>query len=308
MVVALGGRLIGHRSAPFAVRSCAALSSLGFNFFMGLLGCAFVTQLATRPMFKIEALPAFTDNYIWLLQDDATQRCAAVDPGDAAPVLNWLQDHPDWQLSDILITHHHHDHVGGVERLRAETGARVYGPAAENIPARDEALSDGQRIRVLDKELQVIAVPGHTLGHIAYFHADAEQPWLLSGDTLFAAGCGRLFEGTPEQMFESLQRLAAMPDRTLIYCTHEYTLSNLRFAQAVEPSNRDIQQRTREVTALREANRFSLPTRMDIERATNPFLRSGFARVQQAASEHSGRKLEADVAVFAALRAWKDSF
>ncbi|MCQ4297339.1 hydroxyacylglutathione hydrolase [Pseudomonas stutzeri] len=259
-------------------------------------------------MLKIEALPAFTDNYIWLLQDDATQRCVAVDPGDAAPVLSWLQSHPDWQLSDILITHHHHDHVGGVERLKTQTGARVYGPAAENIPARDEALSDGQRIRVLDKELQAIAVPGHTLGHIAYFHADAEQPWLLSGDTLFAAGCGRLFEGTPEQMFDSLQRLATMPDRTLIYCTHEYTLSNLRFSQAVEPSNPDIQNRMREVTELREANRFSLPTRMDIERATNPFLRSGVAAVQHAASEQSGRKLEGDVAVFAALRAWKDRF
>ncbi|BFN27973.1 hydroxyacylglutathione hydrolase [Pseudomonas sp. SCT] len=259
-------------------------------------------------MLKIEALPAFTDNYIWLLQDDATQRCAAVDPGDAAPVLSWLQDHPDWRLSDILITHHHHDHVGGVERLKTQTGARVYGPAAENIPARDEALSDGQRIRVLDKDLEVIAVPGHTLGHIAYVHSDAEQPWLLSGDTLFAAGCGRLFEGTPEQMFASLQRLASLPDDTLVYCTHEYTLSNLRFAQAVEPYNQEIQQRVREVTVLREENHFSLPTRMNIERATNPFLRSSVEAVQQAASEHCGRRLEDNVAVFAALRAWKDRF
>jgi hydroxyacylglutathione hydrolase len=130
----------------------------------------------------------------------------------------------------------------------------------------------------------------------------------LSGDTLFAAGCGRLFEGTPEQMFASLQRLAALPDGTLIYCTHEYTLSNLRFAQAVEPYNQEIEQRVREVTALREGNHFSLPTRMDIERATNPFLRSSVEAVRQAASGHCGRRLEDDVAVFAALRAWKDHF
>lgn len=287
---------------------CTALSSLGFIFFIGLLGCAFVTPLATRPMLKIEALPAFTDNYIWLLQDDATQRCAVVDPGDAGPVLDWLQDHTGWQLSDILITHHHHDHVGGVERLKLQTGARVYGPAAENIPARDEALSDSQRIRVLDHELLVMAVPGHTLGHIAYFHNDAEQPWLLSGDTLFAAGCGRLFEGTAEQMFESLQRLAAVPDHTLIYCTHEYTLSNLRFAQAVEPGNPVIKKRVREVTELRDADRISLPTRLDVERETNPFLRSDVAAVRQAACAQSGRDLEGPVAVFAALRAWKDRF
>ncbi len=265
-------------------------------------------SIGDPPMLKIEALPAFTDNYIWLLLDEATQRCAAVDPGDATPVLKWLRDHSDWQLSDILITHHHHDHVGGVERLKTQTGARVHGPAAENIPVRDEALSDGQHLEVLGTDLQVVAVPGHTLGHIAYFHADPVQPWLLCGDTLFAAGCGRLFEGTPEQMFRSLQRLADTPDSTLVYCTHEYTLSNLRFARAVEPDNPAIGKRMREVTELRESNRFSLPSRMDIERATNPFLRCGVAAVQHAASERSGGQLDGDVAVFAALRAWKDAF
>ena len=264
--------------------------------------------LGDPSMFKIEALPAFTDNYIWLLQNDASRRCVAVDPGDAAPVLGWLLAHPGWQLSDILVTHHHHDHVGGVERLKAHTGARVHGPAAEKIPARDESLSDGQHIEVLGKRLEVIAVPGHTLGHIAYFHADPEQPWLLSGDTLFAAGCGRLFEGTPEQMFESLKRLASVPDHTLIYCTHEYTLSNLRFAQAVEPNNADIAKRISEVTQLREAGCFSLPSRLDIERRTNPFLRGDIETVRQAAIQHSGSQLDGEVAVFAALRAWKDRF
>ncbi|MBE7374692.1 hydroxyacylglutathione hydrolase [Pseudomonas lopnurensis] len=259
-------------------------------------------------MLKIEALPAFTDNYIWLLQDDVTRQCAAVDPGDAAPVLAWLQAHPGWQLSDILVTHHHHDHVGGVQRLKADTGARVYGPAAENIPARDEALGDNQHIQVLGHDLQVIAVPGHTLGHIAYFHADAEHPWLLCGDTLFAAGCGRLFEGSAAQMFDSLQRLASTPDNTLIYCTHEYTQSNLRFAQAVEPGNRQIAERVRTVAEWRAADRISLPTTLEIERATNPFLRSGIAAVREAARQHSGSRLDSDVEVFAALRAWKDRF
>lgn len=259
-------------------------------------------------MLKIEALPAFSDNYIWLICDDAARQCAVVDPGDAAPVREWLHSHADWQLSDILVTHHHPDHVGGVQQLRSETGARVFGPASENIPARDEALAGGERIRVLGRELQVFAVPGHTLGHIAYYHDDAGQPWLLSGDTLFAAGCGRLFEGTAEQMFASLQRLASLPERTLVYCTHEYTLSNLRFAQAVEPDNADLAARLRQVSELRAAGGISVPTNLALERLTNPFLRCAVAAVGAAASRHSGRPLGSEVEVFAALRAWKDHF
>ena len=209
-------------------------------------------------MIKIDALPAFSDNYIWLLQDSGQQRCAVIDPGDAAPVLAWLNAHPGWRLSDILITHHHHDHVGGIAQLKAATGARVVGPARETIPERDRALSDGDSVEVLGHTLSVIEVPGHTLGHIAYYQA--EQHWLFCGDTLFAAGCGRLFEGSPAQMHASLQRLAALPDRTLVYCTHEYTLSNLRFAQAVEPDNAQIAERLRQVAAWREAGQISLPS------------------------------------------------
>lgn len=259
-------------------------------------------------MLKIEALPAFTDNYIWLLQDSAQRHCVAVDPGDAEPVLAWLAAHPDWQLTDILITHHHHDHVGGVLHLKERTGARVYGPADEKIPGRDYALQDNQRIRVLDHELLILAVPGHTLGHIAYYHPDERQPWLLSGDTLFAAGCGRLFEGTPQQMYASLLRLAALPDQTLIYCTHEYTLSNLLFAKAVEPDNAEVAKRLQDVTELRAANRCSLPSRLALEHATNPFLRSSEATVCRAARMRSGTILEQPADVFAALRAWKDHF
>ncbi|MBM7062040.1 hydroxyacylglutathione hydrolase [Pseudomonas sp. UL073] len=258
-------------------------------------------------MIQIDALPAFTDNYLWLLQDAATRCCAVVDPGDAAPVLDWLAAHPGWQLSDILVTHHHHDHVGGVERLKQATGATVYGPAKENIPARDVALADGQRISVLGLDFEILEVPGHTLGHIAYYHA-AAQPLLFCGDTLFAAGCGRLFEGTPAQMYASLSRLAALPGNTLVYCTHEYTLSNLRFARAVEPDNPAIAKRFAEVSAWRDAGRISLPSTIALEQATNPFLRSQEPAVARQADERSGPLEATPSAVFASLRAWKDRF
>lgn len=258
-------------------------------------------------MLKIDALPAFTDNYIWLLQDTQRQHCAVVDPGDAAPVQAWLDANPGWQLTDILITHHHHDHVGGVQQLKARYGAKVYGPATEKIPALDQGLADGQRIRILEHDLNVIEVPGHTLGHIAYFHAATDTPWLLSGDTLFAAGCGRLFEGTAAQMFASLQRLAALPAHTLVYCTHEYTLSNLRFALAVEPENQQIAERFEKVSQLREAGQISLPSDLHTELATNPFLRCNEPAVV-AACQNRGQQSENPQAVFAALRAWKDNF
>ncbi len=259
-------------------------------------------------MLRIDALPAFSDNYIWLLQDPQQQRCAVVDPGDAQPVLNWLHSHPGWTLSDILITHHHPDHIAGIAALKAATGARVAGPALEQIPARDLALEDGSRLQVLGLDWRVLHVPGHTLGHVAYLHSDTEAPLLFCGDTLFAAGCGRLFEGTAEQMFESLSRLAALPDATLVYCTHEYTLSNLRFAAAVEPDNPVIQQRLAEVTRLRAEQRISLPSSIALEKASNPYLRTGETSVKQIAALREGRQNLAPVAVFAALRRWKDSF
>ena len=259
-------------------------------------------------MIQIDALPAFTDNYLWLLQDARRKCCAVVDPGDAAPVQQWLDAHPGWQLTDIVVTHHHPDHIGGVAQLKAATGARVLGPALENIPQRDVALEDGQHIEVLGLDWQVLHVPGHTLGHIAYFHADPQRPLLLCGDTLFAAGCGRLFEGTPQQMHHSLSRLAALPEQTLVYCTHEYTLSNLRFACAVEPENVDIQARFDEVTRLREKDQISLPTTIGMEKATNPFLRSHSPAVRKVAMTRSGADNLSEQAVFAAIRSWKDQF
>jgi hydroxyacylglutathione hydrolase len=255
-------------------------------------------------MIQISALPAFTDNYIWLLQDHRSQRCAVVDPGDAAPVEAWLDAHPDWVLSDILITHHHHDHVGGVERLKHISGATVYGPASENIPARDVALQDNDTASVLGWDFDVYAVPGHTLGHIAYYH----HGLLFCGDTLFAAGCGRLFEGTPDQMHHSLSRLAALPEDTLVYCTHEYTLSNLKFAAAVEPTNTDIAARLEKVTQQRQNGVMTLPSTLALEKLTNPFLRTGETLVKQKVDERAGAQNRAPSEVFAALRAWKDKF
>lgn len=259
-------------------------------------------------MIQIQALPAFSDNYIWLLQDLSTRHCAVVDPGDSTPVLAWLQDHPDWQLTDILITHHHNDHVGGVVAIKQVTGARVLGPASESISARDVALQDDQHIEVLGRSWQVIDVPGHTAGHIAFYHNDAQQPLLFSGDTLFAAGCGRLFEGTPQQMHASLSRLAALPEHTAIYCAHEYTLSNLRFAQAVEPHNIDIAQRLAQVSQWRAEKRISLPTELALERRTNPFLRVHETSVKEKADEWNGRDNGSPVEVFASLRDWKNNF
>ncbi len=258
-------------------------------------------------MIVIDALPAFTDNYLWLLQEPLSKRCAVVDPGDATPVLNWLAANPEWQLSDILITHHHPDHVGGVLQLKAQTGARVHGPANETIPGRDHALDDGDSLEVLGLTLHVMAVPGHTLGHIVYFHP-AAQPLLFSGDTLFAGGCGRLFEGSPAQMHHSLQRLAQLPSNTLIYCTHEYTLSNLQFAQAVEPQNGQIAQRLAEVKNLRAQGVITLPSNMALELATNPFLRAHEACVKEQIDQRDNCQHASTEAVFTSLRAWKNQF
>ncbi|MHC8353956.1 hydroxyacylglutathione hydrolase [Pseudomonas sp. LB3P81] len=255
-------------------------------------------------MIQITALPAFTDNYIWLLQDPGTRRCAVVDPGDAAPVQAWLAANPGWVLSDILITHHHHDHVGGVEQLKKATDAKVYGPASETIPARDVALKDNDRINVLGWDFDVLAVPGHTLGHIAFYHPGT----LFCGDTLFAAGCGRLFEGTPEQMHTSLTQLAALPEDTRVYCTHEYTLSNLKFAVAVEPNNLHTAERLAKVMQQRKAGIITLPSTIALEKQTNPFLRTGETSVKEKVDERDGPNNRAPSAVFAALRAWKDKF
>jgi hydroxyacylglutathione hydrolase len=254
-------------------------------------------------------LPAFADNYIWMLQVGA--HAVVVDPGDARPVLDALATRPDLTLAAILVTHHHADHTGGVAALREATGARVYGPARETIPEPFTPLSQGDRVQVLGLEFTVIDVPGHTAGHIAYFlpARPREAPLLFCGDTLFSGGCGRLFEGTPEQMLHSLDALAALPDDARVCCAHEYTLSNLRFARAVEPANARLIEYAAQCESLRAQGQPTLPARLATERQVNPFLRSREATVTAAVQEHAGLPADAgEVDVFAALRQWKNDF
>ena len=240
------------------------------------------------------------------------QHAVVVDPGDAAPVFAALQS-LGLQLKTILVTHHHPDHVGGVDALRNATGARVYGPANERIPQPCRGMEHGDLVDPADTlglRFEVIDVPGHTAGHIAYYCDQMDgAPTLFCGDTLFSGGCGRLFEGTPAQMLDSLDKLAALPDNTRVCCTHEYTLSNLKFARAVEPTNAALLKYSSACEALRSQDLPTLPSRMDRERDINPFLRVRNAAVAQAAQFYDAQVHQEDaVAVLAALRQWKNEF
>lgn len=257
-------------------------------------------------MTLIDAIPAFTDNYIWMIRDGG-DAAVIVDPGDATPVLARLRAEGR-RLTAILITHHHRDHTAGIADLVAHFGCPVYGPASESIPGLTHPLQAGDSVDIAEPSLclRVLAVPGHTAGHIAYIeNADG---FALVGDTLFAGGCGRLFEGTPAQMLASLEQLAALPPTTLIYCSHEYTLNNLRFAAAVEPDNLAVRQRLQKVQALRSENRITLPSSIGEEITTNPFLRCRLQSVALSAMHQTERTLSDPVEVFAAVRRWKDGF
>jgi hydroxyacylglutathione hydrolase len=238
-------------------------------------------------MLEIVAVPAFSDNYLWLVHDGDSGETAVVDPGDALPVLAEAEKR-GWTIGQVWNTHWHPDHTGGNLAIKEGTGAIVSGPSSETIPGRDLALFEGDTVRLGAHVGRVIAVPGHTLGHIALLFDEDRLAFV--GDTLFAMGCGRLFEGTAQQMFDSLGRLSSLPEETLLYCAHEYTLSNARFAVHAEPGNQSIARRLRDVEQARSLGKPTVPTTVGQERATNPFVRSG------------------DWQEFARLRAEKDSF
>ena len=256
-------------------------------------------------MLTVMPVPAFRDNYIWLIRGPETADVAVVDPGDARPVLDILRSEGLRPVA-VLITHHHLDHTGGILEIVKQHDIPVYGPANENIPGRTHALVENDVVNIdqLGACFQVLELPGHTTGAIAYY-GDGK---IFVGDTLFMAGCGRLFEGTPSQMHASLAKLRQLPDDTLVYCAHEYTLANLAFAMAVEPENPAIQQRLRACEERRRSNLPTVPGDMAQEKATNPFLRSHVDTVYRAAAGFTGRNPASDVEVFAAIRSWKDQF
>jgi len=251
-------------------------------------------------------IPAFNDNYIWMLHDGG--RALVVDPGEASGVRETLS-RLGLRLDTILITHHHADHTGGVAELREATGARVIGPAFETMPEPLARVSGGEHIDALGLRFEVIDVPGHTAGHIAYFCASLDgRPLVFCGDTLFSGGCGRLFEGTPAQMHDSLTRLATLPGDTRVCCTHEYTLSNLAFAVAVEPGNAALQAYLAQCEVLRARGEPTLPSSIDTERAINPFLRTHVPEVVKAARSRAPDGGADPVSVLATLREWKNVF
>jgi len=250
-------------------------------------------------------LPAFNDNYIWMLHDG--QRALVVDPGDCAAVLAALERFA-LQLDAILLTHHHGDHTGGVDSLRKATGAAVFGPMYEPMPEPLVRLRDGETLDRLGLRFEVLDVPGHTAGHIAFFAQPSDEPPLLfCGDTLFSAGCGRLFEGTPAQMLASLTRLAALPEATRVCCAHEYTASGLVFARAVDPDNQTLISYQARVQDLREQGLPTLPSTISLEKLINPFLRT-HERAVIAAARCFDPLAHESVAIFAALRTWKNQF
>ena len=256
-------------------------------------------------MLEIIPIPALKDNYIWLLKNRASGHIAIVDPSNAEPVLNIIQSEGLEPIA-ILITHHHWDHIGGISGITEKYDIPVYTPKTESVAGSTRPVGEGDVISLpeLNLELNILDVPGHTSGAIAYY----AEGMVFSGDTLFTAGCGRLFEGTPPQMHASLSKFKSLPDATLLYCGHEYTVSNLQFAKNVEPDNLAIQQRLAQAILTRNNNQPTVPATLKLEKETNPFLRCEVTNVIEAAITHTGKSLSEPADIFAAIRHWKDTF
>lgn len=263
---------------------------------------------------EIYPIPAFADNYIWAIRESGGNSLCVVDPGDAKPVIEYITHH-QLQLTDILVTHHHLDHTGGIIALASNYSPHIRGPANDHIGGLTEQLQEGDCFKLFEHEFEVLEVPGHTLDHIAFYNDNStldDDPILFCGDTLFAAGCGRLFEGTADQMHQSLAKLKSLPPETQVYCTHEYTLANLKFALTADPTNHYLKTRHEEARLTRQAGKPTLPSNIALELATNPFLRCNQNDVITTVRERTG-KFPADQAVdesevFAELRRWKDQF
>lgn len=256
-------------------------------------------------MINIICLPAFQDNYIWLLTDPQTRKTVVVDPGTAEPVLATLKKE-NLDLCAILVTHHHSDHSGGVKDLLGQKKVPVYGGATEPIPFLSHSLQDDDTIHLddLSLDLKILHIPGHTLGHVAFVN----ENYIFSGDTLFTAGCGKLFEGTAEQMLHSLNKLKSLNPKSLVYCGHEYTVNNLYFAKTLEPNNQALLDRLQMCLNLRAENKPTVPAPLSLELATNPFLRTHEKTIKAAAEHFAQKPLKTELEVFATIRKMKDGF
>lgn len=252
---------------------------------------------------EIHQFPCLSDNYGFLIHDPEADTTAAIDTPEVGPIEAGLRTH-GWQLTHILNTHHHFDHAGGNEELKDKTGCLIIGPRdeADKVPGIDKEVGDGDTFQFGTHEVQVIGVPGHTLGHIAYYFPDDGVAFV--GDALFALGCGRVFEGTPDQMWASLDKLMKLPDDTTIYCAHEYTQANARFAVTIEPGNADLQARVKEIDSLRAHGKPTVPTTIGLERLTNPFVRPASEEIQRTVDLPGGEP----AAVFTEVRHRKDTF
>lgn len=257
-------------------------------------------------MFTVTPIPAFSDNYIWVISSPDQNQVAVVDPGDAAPVIAHLEQN-NLELAAILITHHHNDHTGGASLLAEKFNIPVYGPATSPFTGITHPLNENDQLELFGTTLVIKEIPGHTLDHISYF-ANQIKPQLFCGDTLFLAGCGRLFEGTAKQMLDAMQYFSTLPDDTEVFCTHEYSLANLDFAAAVEPENTDIKSTIKHCASLREKDIPTLPTSIEQEKKINPFMRTTHSNVIDAANRFSTQSLDSEVEVFASIREWKNQF